>query len=407
MARDAGTRLPQELFDAIIDAVRVASPVSEAFKDLVSCSLVSRRFLPRTRYFLFEAIFFDSPEEISSYYTMCLKNPTISSSARCLVLDTQKLVSDTFDDSLLISILQLTTNIVTLSLENVSWEEISPGLLSALARYRLKNLFIKNVTIPSISSFHSFIRRSATCSLSRLGLYESLTVGRSDDDDSETEALVPVPEKSVVVQSLSVACFQKSQDMTRSILFSPSSPFNFLGLTETEVVFSQCSDQALSQDSIYLLRDVVSASDSRLLAHIDMGRAFQRAPPPYLLYLPSLCTLGFLLNNANSLGFQPIPVLQWWIDVFVHSKCYSLSRLTISAIATGQSWVIAKDALTQWRRLDKELSSSRYDMYAVRIIYKEHRMEHGDSDGLVADVLTRNMPGLFKQGVLQVYDHLS
>ncbi len=406
MARDASARLPQELFDAIIDAVRVASPVSEAYKDLVSCSLVSRRFLPRTRYFLFEAIFFDSPEEISSYYHMCLKNPTISSSAKCLVLDTQKLVTDAFDDSLLISILQLTTNIVTLSLENVSWDELSPGLLSALARYRLKNLFIKNVTIPSISSFHSFIRRSATRSLSRLGLYESLTVGRSDDDDSDTEALVPVPEKSVVVQSLSVACFQKSQDMTRSILFSPS-PFNFLGLTETELVFSQCSDQALSQDSIYLLRDVVLASDSLLLAHIDMGRAFQRAPPPYLLYLPSLCTLGFLLNNANSLGFQPIPVLQWWIDVFVHSKCYSLSRLTISAIATGQSWVIAKDALTQWRRLDKELSSSRYDMYAVRIVYKEHRMEDGDSDGLVADVLTRNMPGLFQLGVLQVYDRLS
>ncbi len=34
-------------------------------------------------------------------------------------------------------------------------------------------------------------------------------------------------------------------------------------------------------------------------------------------------------------------------------------------------------------------------------------MEDGDSDGLVADVLTRNMPGLFQLGVLQVYDRLS
>ncbi|KAK0482757.1 hypothetical protein IW261DRAFT_1592446 [Armillaria novae-zelandiae] len=258
MAGDEGARLPQELVDAIIDAVRYALPVSEAFKDLISCSLVSHRFLPRTRYFLFEAISFDSPEEVLSYYNMVLKNPTISSSTRCLVFDTEKLVTDTFGDSFLISVLHLTANIITL--------------------------------------------------LSQLGLYGSLTVGRSDDDG--TEALVLFPEKSVFVRSLSVASFQNSQDMIRSILLSPSSPFIFLGLIDTEVAFSRCSCEALSRDGIYSLRDVVSASDSLLLAHINMERAFQRAPPPYLLYLPSLCMLGFILNNANNLGFHPIPVLQ-------------------------------------------------------------------------------------------------
>ncbi|KAK0457226.1 uncharacterized protein EV420DRAFT_513749 [Desarmillaria tabescens] len=381
MAHDACSRLPQEILDAIIDIVGVTSPRSEAFKDLISCSLVSRRFLPRTRHFLFEAIYLSTPEEILSYHDMCLKNPIIPASARTLILDTRKLISNTFNDSPLISILQVTTNIETIAFHNVSWEELSPGLLCALSRYPLKNLLLRNFTISSVSSFHSFIRNSATRSLGRLGLYGSLKVLGSDDGDGGTEELAPAPTRPVLVKSLSVACSQKFQDTASTILFSPLSPFNFVGLIDTEVALCQDADHDTplpAQDAICVLRDIVSASDPLVLAHINIWRSFQRAPPPSLLYLPSLRTLGFLLNNASeSLGFQPISVLQWWIDVMMHSECYSLSTLSITAIAARQRWITDKDALTQWRRLDRELSSSRYDVQSVCIIFREDYFKRG------------------------------
>ncbi|KAG7443492.1 uncharacterized protein BT62DRAFT_333857 [Guyanagaster necrorhizus] len=118
MARDADSRPLQELFDAIVDAVRFASPLSEAFKDLVSGFLVSRRSLPRARYFLFEAIYFATPERIPEYHDTGLKPPIISSSARMLVLNSQRFVTNgTFDDSILISILKIMTNIETIFFE--------------------------------------------------------------------------------------------------------------------------------------------------------------------------------------------------------------------------------------------------------------------------------------------------
>ncbi|KAG7443493.1 uncharacterized protein BT62DRAFT_1009306 [Guyanagaster necrorhizus] len=181
-------------------------------------------------------------------------------------------------------------------------------------------------------------------------------VGYSDYEHGGAEEVTAIPEKWILVKSLSVARFRNSQDIERIIIFSPSSLFDFLG------------------DGICFLGDVVAASD----------------------FAMACANLGVLPNDTSEeiLGFPPIPVLQWWIDIVVHSKYYSLSMLCITVIAKGHRWLISDDAFTQWRCLDRKISSPPYKVQEVGILFRVERIEDADS-GTVIDLLTANMPGLF------------
>ncbi|KAK0482753.1 hypothetical protein IW261DRAFT_1051665 [Armillaria novae-zelandiae] len=390
MSQSLESRFPQELVDAIIDAVWDASPSrSDEVKNLSACSLVARSFLPRTRSHMFHTITLVTAEDIQRYHAMCLASPFIPAVARRLSLHSDD-TSNVIDHPLLLAILKLAINIHTLIFHEISWNVLPQAVLDTIASYPLTAIMLHDVVIPSIPSFFSFLRNCSTREDIELLLSQTLRVeSEGSGEDLTVEAMSR--DKPLAVKNLVVNCHDISREAIRAILLSASSPFNLQNLRSTQFLIlptdGLTADGVGSWPTLTLLRNAITSANPQMLRSVEAFSLLQR-PPPFLLYLPS-----------------PIAVLHWWIDILAHSKSYNLRELKVIALFwTAEGWIISEEGLTEWGRLDSVLSSPKYCNLQRVGIYTSHTTVTDDSTPKeeMVRVLTQHMPGLAKRQVLSI-----
>lgn len=413
MAQTLESRFPQELVDAIIDAVWDASPSrSDEVKNLSACSLVARSFVPRTRSHMFYNIVLTTAEGIQRYHAMCIASPIIPAAARRLGLCSND--TDVIDHPLLLAILELANNIHTLVFHQISWNALPQAVLDTIASYPLTAIMLHDVVIPSISSFFSFLRQCSTREEIELLLSQTLRV-ESDGSGEDLAVETMSRDKPLAVRSLIVNCDDNSREAIHAILLSASSPFNLQNLSLTQFLILPTNgftaDGVGSWPSLTLLRDAITSANPQMLRSVEAYSLLQK-PPPFLLYLPSVELLSFSLSDYpfNMLGFQPIAVLHWWINILVHSEPYNLQELKVIALfwMEEESWIISDEGLKEWERLDGVLSSPKYCSLKRVGIHTSHTTGTDDSTPKEAMVsaLTQCMPGLAKRRVLSIQHHL-
>ncbi|KAK0442647.1 hypothetical protein EV421DRAFT_1808192 [Armillaria borealis] len=409
MTQSLESRFPQELVDAIIDAVRDASPSrSDEVKNLSSCSLVARSFLPRTRSHMFYNVTFATAEDIERYHAMCLASPIIPTAARRLGLRSND-TSNVIDNPLLLAILKLANNIQTLVFNQISWDTLPRAVLDTISSYPLTTIMLHDVVIPAIPSFFSFLRNCSTREEIELLLSQALRVESDGPGEDSTVERMP-RDKPLVVKSLIVNCPDTSRETIRAILLSASSPFNLQNLRSTQFLILPTdgfiADGVETWPTLTLLRNAITSTNPQMLRSVEAFSLLQR-PPSFLLYLPSVEFLSFSLSDYpfNMLGFQPIAVLHWWIDILIHSKSYDLKELKVMAFFwTAESWIISDEALKEWTRLDDVLSSPKYHSLKLVGIHTSHteRIDESAQKEEMISALTASMPGLAKRRVLSI-----
>ncbi len=232
MTQSLEARFPQELVDAIIDVVRDSSPSrSDEVKNLSSCSLVARSFLPRTRSHLFYNVTFTTAEDIERYHVMCLASPIIPAAARRLSLHSNG-TSNVIENPLLPAILRLAINIQTLVFHQISWDTLPQAVLDTISSYPLTAIMLRDVVIPSLPSFFSFLRNCSTREEIELLLSQTLRIESDGSGEDLTERMSR--DKPLVVKRLVVNCPDTSREAIRAILLSASSPFNLQNLRSTQ-----------------------------------------------------------------------------------------------------------------------------------------------------------------------------
>ncbi|PBK91941.1 hypothetical protein ARMGADRAFT_1166102 [Armillaria gallica] len=409
MTQSLEARFPQELVDAIIDVVRDSSPSrSDEVKNLSSCSLVARSFLPRTRSHLFYNVTFTTAEDIERYHAMCLASPIIPAAARRLGLHSNG-TSNVIENPLLLAILKLANNIQTLVFHQISWDTLPQAVLDTISSYPLTAIMLHAVVIPSILSFFSFLRNCSTREEIELLLSQTLRVESDGPGEDLTVERMP-RDKPLVVKRLIVNCPDTSREAIRAILLSASSPFNLQNLRSTQFLILHTegykADGVGTWFSLTLLRNAITSTNPQMLRSVEAFSLLQR-PPSFLLYLPSVELLSFSLSDypSNMLGFQPIAVLHWWIDILIHSKSYDLKELKVVAFfCMAESWIISDEALKEWARLDDVLSSPKHCNLKLVGIHTAHTIMIDDSAPKeeMVSALTASMPGLAKRRVLSI-----
>ncbi|KAK0216636.1 hypothetical protein EDD85DRAFT_432382 [Armillaria nabsnona] len=407
MTQSLEARFPQELVDAIIDAVRNASPSrSDEVKNLSSCSLVARSFLPRTRSHMFYSVTFTTAEDLERYHAMCLASPIIPAAIRRLGLRSND-TSNVIDNPLLLAILKLANNIRTLVFNQISWNALPQAILDTIASYPLTVIMLHDVVIPSIPSFFSFLRNCSTREEIELLLSQTLRVESDGPVEYLTVERMP-RDQPLMVKSLFVNCPDTSREAIRAILFSTSSPFNLQDLRLTHFMIfptdARTADGVGTWPNVTLLRNAITSSNPQILRTIGAYSLMQR-PPSFLLYLPSVEVLSFSISDypLDMLHFQPIAVLHWWIDILVQSKSYNLKQLSVLAFFwMVESWIISDEALKEWARLDGVLSSPKYCNVKLVGIYTRNKIDDSAPKEEMVSALTASMPGLAKRRALSI-----
>ncbi|KAK0437907.1 uncharacterized protein EV420DRAFT_1586878, partial [Desarmillaria tabescens] len=402
MAPGLDLKFHQEIVDGIIDIVKDTSTShAEATKNLSFCSLVSRTFLPRTRWHMFRDIALVNAEKIKLYHEMCLASPIIPAAARSVSLQIGNVSAAEICP--LASVLRLTANINTIQFHDISWDNLPQEVLDVLCSYPLTKILLSNVVIPSIPSFFSFFRRCTTRVPVDLHISGMLRVGNTAEEQAVN---VASNDKPVAIRSLTLWCPDTARRAIRAILLSPSSPFHLRILANVVMVFTLTGKDGIgSERDAILLRDLISSSSSQELRTVRSS--FDIAPPSFILrFAPATRQVSFTIATSplEMIPFRSSAVLRWWIDSLLRSECYGLEQLTIFTTMLMGMWVMDDEALDAWAHLDDELSSSNYSKVKAVHIGIEHRVLFFNPAhrANAADILTKCLPRLAKKGVLKL-----
>ncbi|PBK66714.1 hypothetical protein ARMSODRAFT_1005835 [Armillaria solidipes] len=345
MAPNLNLQLPQELADAIIDTVRETSASSaEAMKNLSSCSLVSRSFLPRTRLYMFADIPFLNAENVKRYHDICLASPIIPPAARTLAFQTFDLSA--VESPLMASILRLTTNAKNISFFKVSWDKLPEEVLDVISSYqKISRILFKDTVIPSIDSFFSFFRGCTIRSSFTLIISGSLHVGNAEEQVELTPPLT-YDNKPIAIQSLTLECPDAARKALRAVLLFPSSPFNLRHLVTTSlaIIGIPPADTWIDANAAFQ-RDVISSSN---LLEKARSHFVIQAVPSFPIRLPdTIQTLNIGLIDPprrEGLALWPSSLLRWWINTLLQS------RLKAVVIGIGHQGWLDDDGLTATKR---------------------------------------------------------
>ncbi|PBK87935.1 hypothetical protein ARMGADRAFT_1016247 [Armillaria gallica] len=399
-----GFPLPQELTDMIIDELE------EDISSLLACSLACRSFLSPSRRRIFSGIAFDNADDIRGFHAICTESPEISYCVKRLYLQKFSSWSVTADEHFM-PIIKTLVNLESLSLENMSFRDLSMGVIVRLCSYRLKTLALEDLTVDDIQELCSFLR--GCHHLHTLSISGNLILTgdqpdaplRGDDDPSTIPSL----------RHLMITCTPGSRHLLDTILTYSTPPVCIDGLEHLTMHMQFDGDpyDHLSVENLSLLKRIIDLNRDRDTL-ISVSALFMQAcidgrtPPPFDLPLSHLRALSVDLGDfPDILEVNPLPILGWWTNALrpsrnVPARLESLRiQLYLDDKSTQCSSTAGKEA---WASLDSVLGDESYPLRRLMI-----RLMGGEDSPLgeisrildvTENVIRDSMPRLVQKGAL-------
>lgn len=399
-----GFPLPQELTDMIIDELE------EDISSLLACSLACRSFLSPSRRRIFSGIAFDNADDIRGFHAICTESPEISYCVKRLYLQKISSWSVTADEHFM-PIIKTLVNLESLSLENMSFRDLSMGVRVRLCSYRLKTLALEDLTVDDTQELCSFLR--GCHHLHTLSISGNLILTgdqpdaplREDDDPSTIPSL----------RHLMITCTPGSRRLLDTILTYSTPPVCISGLEHLTMHMQFDGDpyDHLSVENLSLLKRIIDLNRDRDTL-ISVSALFMQAcidgrtPPPFDLPLSHLRALSVDLGDfPDILEVNPLPILGWWTNALrpsrnVPTRLESLRiQLYLDDKSTQCSSTAGKEA---WAKLDSVLGDESHPLRRLMI-----RLMGGEDSPLgeisrildvTENVIRDSMPRLVQKGAL-------
>ncbi|KAK0201206.1 hypothetical protein DFS33DRAFT_1115495 [Desarmillaria ectypa] len=395
----AGFPLPQELTDMIIDKLE------DDVSSLLACSLACRSFLSASRKRIFSGVAFDNADDIRGFYAISSESPEISCCVKSLYLQNFSVVADEH----LTPIVKALFNLETLSLENMSFRDLSKEI--RLYSYRLKILVLDDIVVDDVQELYSFLR--GCHQLHTLSICGNLILTGGQPDASLREDDHPSPVSSL--QNLTITCTPGSRRLLDTILTCPTPPLRIDGLEHLTIHMQFDGDpyDHLSVENPSLLKRIINLNRDndklvRVSALFMQACIDGRTPPPFDLPLSHLRALSMDLGDfPDILEVNPLPILGWWTNALRPSRnvptrleCLRI-HLYLDDKSTQCSSVAGKEA---WKNLDSVLGDESYPLRRLMI-----RLIGGEESPLgeiprildvTENVIRESMPRLVQKGTL-------
>ncbi|KAK0462853.1 uncharacterized protein EV420DRAFT_1141726 [Desarmillaria tabescens] len=403
LSASSGFPLPQELTNMIIDELE------EDFSSLLACSLTCRSFLSPSRRRIFSGVAFDNAADIRGFYAICSESPEISFCVKRLYLQDFSGWIITEDD-LLTSIVKGLVNLGTLSLQNMSFHNLSKEV--KLCSYRLKLLVLDDIAVDDIQEFCSFLRGCRQ--LHTLSICGNLifTGGQSDtslhEDDDD-----PSPVSSL--RNLIITCTPGSRRLLNTILAWPTPPVRIDGLEHLAIHMQFDGDpyDHLSVENPSLLKRIVDLNRDndklvRVSALFMQACVDGRTPPPFDLPVSHLRAISMDLGDfPDILEVNPLPILEWWTNALRPSRNVPtrLESLRIQLYLDDKSTQCCSAAGREaWANLDSVLGDEGHPLrrLAICLIGGEDSPlgEISEILDVTENVIRESMPRLVQKGAL-------
>ncbi|KAK0498026.1 hypothetical protein EDD18DRAFT_1461963 [Armillaria luteobubalina] len=400
----AGFPLPQELTDMIIDELE------EDVSSLLACSLACRSFLSSSRRRIFSGIAFDNAEDIRGFHAICTESPEISHCVKRLYLQKTSSWSVTADEHF-VPVIKTLVNLESLSLENMSFRDLSMGIITRLGSYRLKTVALEDLTVDDTQELCSFLRGCHHLQTLSIGGNLILTGDQPHPSLHEDGDPSTIPS----LRHLMITCTPGSRRLLDTILTYSTPPVRTDGLEHLTMHMQFDGDpyDHLSVENLSLWKRIVDLNRNRDTL-ISVSALFMQAcidgrtPPPFDLPLSHLRALSVDLGDfPDILEVNPLPILGWWTNALrpsrnVPTRLESLRiQLYLDDKSTQCSSTAGKEA---WASLDSVLGDESYPLRRLMI-----RLMGGEDSPLgeisrildvTENVIRDSMPRLVQKGAL-------
>ncbi|KAK0471404.1 hypothetical protein IW261DRAFT_898291 [Armillaria novae-zelandiae] len=401
--------LPQELTDMIIDELE------EDVTSLLACSLACRSFLSPSRRRIFSGIAFDNADDIRGFHAICTESPEISYCVKRLHLQKIPNWSATADEHF-VPIMKTLVNLECLSLENISFRDLSMEVMTKTCSYRLKTLALEDLTVDNTQELCSFLR--GCHHLQTLSISGNLILSgdqpppslRGDDNPSTVPSL----------RHLTVTCTPGSRRLLNTLLTYSTPPVRIDGLEHLAMHMQFDGDpyDHLSVENLSLWKRIIDLNRDRD-ALISVSALFMQAcidgrtPPPFDLSLSHLRALSVDLGDlpdileVDIVEVNPLPILRWWTNALRPSRNAPtrLESLRIQLYLDDNSTQCTSTAGKEaWASLDSVLGDESYPLRRLMI-----RLIGGEDSPLgeiprildvTENVIRDSMPRLVQKGAL-------
>ncbi|KAK0200632.1 hypothetical protein DFS33DRAFT_1363108 [Desarmillaria ectypa] len=333
--------LPLELINAIIDEIHNDSEMWAARCTLISCRLVSRVFVKRTREHLFQKI-------TVWFYSDCKKfiarSQHIHTFTTSLTIVFQSrggrncVITDLTDVPSLIDVLH---NVNTITLCGMRWESLSQRFIDSLASRSFLSITLMHTHFTDSNAFYSFLShspdlRQISCLMTTIDNKEHLPFG----------AAFATTRRSHITG----LCLHKLNHISEMILSPTLSPLKLDKLYVLDVI--------LVGDQFDRARRLLELTTQSL--KVLQVSQFEAPPIDRSEYLPiqQLRSITIEIKDyhlGNTILSTPLVIFNWWIGHFQNYPAMQCSHVHF-LVQVSTYTVNASADYTAWKKLDIALS---------------------------------------------------
>ncbi|KAK0477158.1 hypothetical protein EDD18DRAFT_1211642 [Armillaria luteobubalina] len=294
-------QLPQELIDAIVDGTQDES--GNRRKTLLSCSLTSRAFLPRTRKYLFHTVSFGTGKHFRDFHQICqMSLVDIPRLVKYLCVGNER-IEDLYSDEILPYAVASFTNMKSIHLRRLDWDDINDATHRALGAHTFESISFDSCSFRSSALLCAFFSGSSST-------LRKHSFSRSEMlfDDHES-FLGPRPEIEELI-------FYEDGAEVFDVKLLPSKSFSPVILSSLQVL-EVCINTQEHMDSIQMFLDSITTRLDRLeVFHVkrDFSGPINTDWLDTSLILDNVVSLSITLDDCLRPEYSDANFLSWWIE---------------------------------------------------------------------------------------------
>ncbi|PBL01594.1 hypothetical protein ARMGADRAFT_1005117 [Armillaria gallica] len=308
--KDLIASLPQELVNLIIDNLK------HNYRSLLSCSLVCRAFVSRTREIPFRRIFLSSG-------AICNKLLLLPTSTLVCIKSLQMIYSILGGTQSVLNhpaFPQLMTQFgpLRLTLGHLPWSQLNGGARWALSTHSFRNIKLEQSTFPSVADLCDFLRGSHEL--------DTLILEDLEIEDTFVPSSYSHDQKGASVSRLRLRAHNKESSIFKTIIDARVCPVSFDKLCDLDVTISSAEELVTLQNALEKLDTLKTLKISHILYDSHDGPL-----PRPRLNLKTVHHLKLQLHDFHNTTSPTVhaDLFEWWYEVWATTKVTSMEELSI------------------------------------------------------------------------------